>query len=104
METPRAAYDAAEDMEFEEKGRFVNSLMEQIKEYTLENQAMRSVLEAFSGKIDKLLESSKDMADQLKKTIEELRAVKAELNAANKRAQKYEAMYTRERQNRSDKL
>ena len=94
-ETPRAAYDAAEDMDPESMKRFINYLMEQKREDDLEKRAMRSVLEELSANVEKLTSNNSDVSEKLDKTLDELRTVRNELKAANKKAQKYEELYNR---------
>lgn len=91
-ETPRAAYDAAEDMDPESMKRFINYLMEQKREDDLEKRAMRSVLEELSANVEKLTSNNSDVSEKLDKTLDELRTVRNELKAADKKAQKYEEL------------
>lgn len=83
--------------------RFINYLMEQKREEDLEKRAMRSVLKDLTGNLN-------NMSEKLDKTIDELRTVRNELKAADKKAQKYEELYNSamqelygSRQNRASK-
>lgn len=68
--------------------RFINYLMEQKREDDLEKRAMKSVLEDLTGNFN-------NMSEKLDKTLDELRTVRNELKAADRKAQKYEELYNR---------
>lgn len=61
--------------------RFISYLMEQKREDDLDKRAMMSVLEDLTGNFN-------NMSEKLDKTLDELRTVRNELKAANKKAQK----------------
>lgn len=80
--------------------RFISYLMEQKREDDLEKRAMRSVLEELSANVEKLTSANTDVSEKLGNALDELRAVRNELKAANKKAMKYEELYNRAMQER----
>lgn len=75
--------------------RFINYLMEQKREDDLEKRALRSVLVELSANVEQLTSNNKELSDKLGNLTKEFSAIKAELKAAYKKAQKYEELYNR---------
>lgn len=75
--------------------RFISYLLEQKREDDLEKRAMRSILKELSANVEQLTSNNKELSDKLGNLTEEFSAIKAELKATNKKAQKYEELYNR---------
>lgn len=67
--------------------RFINYLMEQKREDDLEKRAMRSVFEELTAIVEKLTSTNGEVSKKLGNALDELRAVRNELKAADRKAQ-----------------